>query len=127
MDIQQREVRGVVILDLFDRFVLEDGVNGFVERMNTLIRQRRTRILLNFDRVTYLDSAGVGAIAWKYVTAKQQNCDVKLLNLRTKTFTVLETTKLLTIIRSFDSEEEAIESFALDHRDDDDDVDPIFT
>jgi len=127
MDIQQREVRGVVILDLFDRFVLEDGVNGFVERMNTLIRQRRTRILLNFDRVTYLDSAGVGAIAWKYVTAKQQNCDVKLLNLRTKTFTVLETTKLLTIIRSFDSEEEAIESFALDHKDDDDDVDPIFT
>src|SRR5262245_17525420 len=127
MDIQQREVRGVVILDLFDRFVLEDGVNGFVERMNTLIRQRRTRILLNFDRVTYLDSAGVGAIAWKYVTAKQQNCDVKLLNLRPKTFTVLETTKLLTIIRSFDSEEEAIESFALDHKDDDDDVDPIFT
>jgi anti-sigma B factor antagonist len=127
MDIQQREVRGVVILDLFDRFVLEDGVNGFVERMNTLIRQRRTRILLNFDRVTYLDSAGVGAIAWKYVTAKQQNCDVKLLNLRPKTFTVLETTKLLTVIRSFDSEEEAIESFALDHKDDDEDVDPIFT
>ena len=127
MDIQQREVRGVVILDLFDRFVLEDGVNGFVERMNTLIRHGRKRILLNFERVTYLDSAGVGAIAWKYVTAKQQNCDVKLLNLRPKTFTVLETTKLLTIIRSFDSEEEAIESFALDHKDDDDDVDPIFT
>jgi anti-sigma B factor antagonist len=127
MDIQQREVRGVVILDLFDRFVLEDGVNGFVERMNALIRQRRTRILLNFDRVTYLDSAGVGAIAWKYVTAKQQNCDVKLLKLRPKTFTVLQTTKLLTVIRSFDSEDEAIESFALDRKDDDDDVDPIFT
>jgi len=126
MDIQQREVRGVVILDLFGRFVLEDGVNGFVERMNTLIRHGRKKILLNFERVTYLDSAGVGAIAWKFVTAKQQNCDVKLLNLRPKSFTVLETTKLLTVIRAFESEEEAIESFVLDPGDDDD-VDPIFT
>ena len=126
MNIEQREVRGVVILDLVDRFVLEDGVNGFVERMNALIRHGRKKILLNFDRVTYLDSAGVGAIAWKYVTAKQQDCDVKLLNLRRKSFTVLETTKLLTVIRAFESEEEAIESFLLD-RHDDDDVDPIFT
>jgi anti-anti-sigma factor len=126
MDIQQREVRGVVILDLHDRFVLEDGVNGFVERMNNLIRHGRKRILLNFAQVTYLDSAGVGAIAWKFVTAKQQNCDVKLLNLRPKSFTVLETTKLLTVIRAFESEDEAIESFVLDPGEDDD-VDPIFT
>ena len=126
MNIQQREVRGVIILDLFDRFVLEDGVNGFVERMNALIRHGRKRILLNFEKVTYLDSAGVGAIAWKFVTAKQQNCDVKLLNLRPKSFTVLETTKLLTVIRAFESEEEAIESFVLDPGDDDD-IDPIFT
>ena len=126
MDIQQREVRGVVILDLSDRFVLEDGVNGFVERMNTLIRHGRKKILLNFERVTYLDSAGVGAIAWKYVTASKQNVHVKLLNLRPKSFTVLDTTKLLTVIQAFESEDEAIESFALDHEDDDD-VDPIFT
>ena len=126
MNIQQREVRGVVILDLHDRFVLEDGVNGFVERMNHLIRRGRKRILLNFASVTYLDSAGVGAIAWKFVTAKQQNCDVKLLNLRPKSFTVLETTKLLTVIRAFESEDEAIQSFALDAGEDDD-VDPIFT
>jgi len=125
MDIQQREVRGVVILDLFDRFVLEDGVNGFVERMNNLIRHGRKRILLNFQGVTYLDSAGVGAIAWKYVTAKQQNCAVKLLNLRPRSFTVLETTKLLTVIETYDSEDKAIDSF-VDH-DDDEDVDPIFT
>jgi len=125
MDIQQREVRGVVILDLFDRFVLEDGVNGFVERMNTLIRQRRRRILLNFEHITYLDSAGVGAIAWKFITAKKQNCDVKLLNLRPRSFTVLDTTKLLTVIESYDSEDAAIDSF-VDH-DEDDDVDPIFT
>ena len=109
MTITEREVRGVVILDLQDRFVLEDGVPSFVERMNALIRHGRKSILLNFDRVTYLDSAGVGAIAWKYVTARKQDCDVKLL----------------TVIANFQSEPDAIESFFVDNEDDD--LNPIFT
>lgn len=125
MRIEQRESGGVVILDLYDRFVLEDGVTPFVDKMNALIRQGRKRILLNFDGVTYLDSAGVGAVAWKYVTARKQDSDVKLLNLRPRAFKVLETTKLLTVMQSFDSEADAIQSFDVDGPDDD--LNPIFT
>jgi anti-anti-sigma factor len=125
MRIEQRELSGVVILDLYDRFVLEDGVNPFVEKMNALIRQGRKRILLNFQGVTYLDSAGVGAVAWKYVTARKQDGDVRLVHLRPRSFKVLETTKLLNVIQSFDSEAAAIESFDRDTPEDD--VNPIFT
>jgi anti-sigma B factor antagonist len=125
MRIEQRESAGVVILDLYDRFVLEDGVTPFVDKMNALIRQGHKRILLNFDAVTYLDSAGVGAVAWKYVTARKQDSDVKLLNLRPRAFKVLETTKLLTVMQTFDSEAEAIQSFDVDGPDDD--LNPIFT
>ena len=125
MRIDQRESCGVVILDLYDRFVLEDGVTPFVELMNTLIRQGRKRIVLNFAGITYLDSAGVGAVAWKYVTARKQDGDVKLLNLRPRSFKVLETTKLLTVMQTFDSEAAAIQSFDVDGPDDD--VNPIFT
>ena len=125
MQITQREVRGVIILDLEGRLVLEDGVTPFVERMNALGHRDGTRILLNFEKVTYLDSAGVGAVAWKYVTVRKRNGDVKLLNLHPKSHTVLKTTKLLTILESFESEEAAINSFV--DRDDDEDVDPIFT
>jgi anti-sigma B factor antagonist len=125
MQITQREVRGVIILDLEGRLVLEDGVTPFVERMNALGHREGTRILLNFEKVTYLDSAGVGAVAWKYVTVRKRNGDVKLLNLHPKSHTVLKTTKLLTVLESFESEEAAINSFV--DRDDDEDVDPIFT
>jgi anti-sigma B factor antagonist len=125
MQITQREVRGVIILDLEGRLVLEDGVTPFVERMNALGHRDGTRILLNFEKVTYLDSAGVGAVAWKYVTVRKRNGDVKLLNLHPKSHTVLKTTKLLTVLESFESEEAAINSFV--DRDDDEDVDPIFT
>ena len=124
MEISEREVRGVTILDLSGRFVLEDGVSTFMERMNELRRLDRKWILLNFDRVTYLDSAGVGAIASKYVTARKRDGHVKLLNLRPKSHTVLKTTKLLTVIESFESEDQAIESFADTA---DDDTPTIFT
>ena len=123
--ISQREVRGVIILDLEGRLVLEDGVTPFVERMNALGHRDGTRILLNFEKVTYLDSAGVGAVAWKYVTVRKRNGDVKLLNLHPKSHTVLKTTKLLTVLETFESEEAAIDSFV--DRDDDEDTNPIFT
>lgn len=125
MQIAQREVRGVTILDLSGRFVLEDGVPAFIERMNALSHVGHKWILLNFDRVTYLDSAGIGAIAWKYVTARKRDCDVKLVNLRPKSHTVLHNTKLLTVLESFESEDQAIDSFI--YRDDDEETNPIFT
>src|SRR5260370_32495534 len=104
MQITQREVRGVVILDLEGRLVLEDGVPPFVERMNTLSHRAGMRILLNFDKVTYLDSAGVGAVAWKYVTVRKRNGDVKLLNLRSKSQNVLSEATLLPVIKSCESD-----------------------
>ena len=125
MRIEQREVGDVVVLDLYDRFVLEDGVTPFVDLMNALIRQGRKRILLNFAGVTFLDSAGVGAVAWKFVTARKQDGDVRLLGLQPRSFAVLQTTKLLTVIPSFDSEAAAIQSFDVDGPEDD--VNPIFT
>jgi anti-anti-sigma factor len=100
-------------------------VPAFVEKMNALSRQGRKRVVLNFEGVTYLDSAGVGAVAWKFVTARKQNGDVKLLNLRPRSFKVLDTTKLLTVIATFDSEADAVQSFDVDTGEDD--VDPIFT
>lgn len=126
MEIRQREVRQVVVLDLLGRFVLEDGVDAFLELMNTLIRSGRRRILLNFEGVTYLDSAAVGAVAGKYVTAQKRGGDVKLLHLGVRSFTVLEKTRLLTVISSYDSEDAAIAAFDSDPSEDDD-VDPIFT
>jgi len=79
--------------------------------VNALIHQAHKRILLNFEQVTYLDQCGVGAIAWKFVTAKKRDGDVKLLNLRTRTHKVLATTRLLSVSPNFESEAEAIDSF----------------
>ena len=114
MQITERSVGDVIILDLDGRLVVEDGVTPFVERMNALVRHGRKKILLHFALVTYLDSSGVGAVVWKYVTARKQDSRVKLLNLTRKSRNVLMITKLLTVLEAFDSEQQAIDSFDRD-------------
>jgi len=124
MHIGHRESAGVVILDLEGPFVVQEGVDPFVEKMNALIRQGKRRILLNFSGVTALDRAGVGALAWKFATTRRQSGDVRLLHVQPYV-AVLEATKLLTIIKRYEAEAEAIESFFADPRADEDD--PVFT
>ncbi len=117
MQISERSVGDVIILDLDGRLVVEDGVDPFNDRMNALVRHGHKKILLNFEGVTYLDSSGVGAVVWKYVTARKRDSHVKLLNLTRRSHNVLMITKLLTVLETFDSEQLAIDSFVERPRD----------
>ena len=124
MHFSEREVRGVTILDLQGQFAMGSELDRFSERMNWLIRGGHSQILLNFDGVTYLDSAGVGAIAWQWVTARKRDAAVKLSGLHAGTHTVLKGTRLLNVLEHFDSEVAALASF---HSETDGGIHPIFT
>ena len=111
MKIEQRTVGDVSILDLDGRLVAEDGFEVLRLALNRLIADGHSRVLLNMDRVTYLDSAGIGLIACKFVTLNRHNGRLKLCNLHLRSFEVLNVTKLLTVFEAFDSEADAIKSF----------------
>ena len=96
MKIGQRTVGDVTILDLDGRLVAEDGFELLRQALNRLIGEGHTEVLLNMDRVTYLDSAGIGLIACKF---------------HLRSFEVLNVTKLLTVFETFDSEADAVKSF----------------
>jgi anti-anti-sigma factor len=112
MEIIERDAAGISILDLSGRLVLTDGEKVFREKIDELTTRGQTRILVNFKDVTYLDSAGVGAVVWKYVTLKRQGGALKLLHLSARSHKVLSVTKLLTVLDTFDSEDAALKSFS---------------
>jgi anti-sigma B factor antagonist len=111
MDIAERTVGGVAILDLNGRLILSDGEKAFRDRVDALLARGQKTILVNLDDVTYLDSAGIGAIVWKYVTLRRQGGSLKLLHLHARTHKVLSVTKLLSVLETFDSESDALASF----------------
>ena len=115
MDIAERLVDGVAILDLKGRLILGDGEKTFRDEIDGLIAGGQKTFLVNLNEVDYLDSAGVGAIVWKYVTLRRQGGSLKLLHLRARTHKVLSVTKLLTVLETFESEAEALSSFKKDN------------
>ena len=112
MKMSQRGLAGVIILDLEGRLVLGDGEQEFRDKVDDLMKEGHTQILVNMNAVTYIDSAGVGAVVWKYITLVRKGGMMKLLNLKTRTHTVLSITKLLTVLEAFDTEMDAILSFS---------------
>jgi anti-sigma B factor antagonist len=112
MEIAERQADDVTILDLRGRLILDEGFEPLRQALNRVIGAGQRKVLLNLDDVTFLDSAGIGLIACKYVTLHRHNGDLKLCNLHTRTLEVLSSTKLLTIFESFASEQEALRSFA---------------
>jgi anti-sigma B factor antagonist len=111
LQISDRVVDGVAILDMQGRLVL-DEVDLFRRRVEELIRQQRLQIVLNLEGVTYIDSAGVGMMVGKYLSVRRLGGDIKLLHLSPRSQRVMTITKLLTVFEAFDSEEKAVASFA---------------
>jgi anti-sigma B factor antagonist len=114
MRITARVVGDVTILDLEGRLVLGAGDTVLRDAVNRLMEQGRVKIVLDMRNVTTLDSAGIGMLASKYLTACRQGGRLKLLHLTTRGGHLLHITKLDTVFEMFDAEDEAVRSFGLE-------------
>ena len=111
MQISERAVGDVVILDVKGRITLGDGDEVLKDKVNAVVGKGQKKILLNLADVPYVDSAGLGEIVRTYTTVSRQGGSLKLLNLTKRISDLLAITKLLTVFETFDSEPEAIKSF----------------
>ena len=111
MQIEERVVNNVTILDLKGKITLGEGDEVLKDKINSLIQQDRKKILLNLGEVPYIDSAGLGEIVRTYTTVSRQGGKLKLLNLTKRIQDLLAITKLLTVFETYESEPDAIKSF----------------
>jgi anti-sigma B factor antagonist len=112
MQIEERNVGDVVVLDLKGKITLGEGDELLKDKVNSLVNQGRRKILLNFGDVPYVDSAGLGEIVRTYTTVSRQGGSLKLLSLTKRITDLLAITKLLTVFETFDVESDAIKSFS---------------
>src|SRR6187551_2312701 len=88
MQIEERAVGDVVVLDLKGKITLGEGDELLKDKVNSLVNQGRKQIVLNLADVPYIDSAGLGEVVRTYTTVKRQGGSLKLLSL-TKRITAL--------------------------------------
>lgn len=112
MQIEERNVGDVVVLDLKGKVTLGAGDELLKDKVNSLVNQGHRKIILNLADVPYVDSAGLGEIVRTYTTVSRQGGSLKLLNLTKRITDLLAITKLLTVFETFDAESDAVRSFS---------------
>jgi anti-sigma B factor antagonist len=111
LKINVRDVDGIGVVGLDGRVVLGDESNALREQVKKMLAAGQKKIVLNMDNVTYIDSAGLGALVAAHHSARTQGASLKLSNLGSKFQEILQVTKLLTVFEVYDSEAAAISSF----------------
>lgn len=111
MKIEKRTKNGVVILDLKGKILIGDDIAVLRNSINELVKEKKLKVLINFEQVPYLDSTGLGEIVRTYTTLKKNGGEAKIINLGAKVKDLMTITKLITVFETFDDEDRAIDSF----------------
>ena len=107
-----RNSGNISIVDLSGRIVIGEDAHVVRDTVKGLVATGTKSIVLNLKDVTYIDSAGLGELVGAYTTVTNGGGKICLLNTQAKVKDLLQITKLYTVFQSFDSESEALASFA---------------
>jgi anti-sigma B factor antagonist len=115
LHVTQRLAGNVVVLELHGRIVLEDGDQALRDAVDAAIRATRLAVLVDLHDVSYIDSAGIGAVVEVYLRLTQRGGECKLLRPSPHVQRVLDITRLSTVIETFGDEAAALGTFAPAH------------
>jgi anti-sigma B factor antagonist len=106
-----RQVGQVAVVDIEGKITIGEGDMVLRDRVVELLDKGSHHIVLNLEKVTYMDSAGIGELVACYKRAKEKGGTVKLLNPSGKVLDLLTLTKLEEVFETYRQEQEAVGSF----------------
>src|SRR5688572_15328703 len=113
MEITERTVGTLTILDLSGKLTIGEGAQLLKDKSESLVFQGRTHVIVNLAAVPYIDSGGLGQLVACYTTLAKAGGRLKLTNVNKKNHDLLSITKLVSVFDTFDTEREAIDSYAV--------------
>ena len=112
MKVNVRQIGNISVVDVSGKITIGEGDVVMRERVQELLDGGHQNILLNLEKVSYMDSAGIGELVACYKRAKEKDGVVKLLNPSGKVYDLLQLTKLEEVFETYRDEKEALVSFA---------------
>ena len=107
----ERQIGAVTVLDLVGKLTIDHDAQRLKDKINSLIQQGRTQIVLNLTDLSYIDSGGLGQLVASYGSVAKTSGGLKLLGVSKRNHDLLSITRLVTLFDAYDSEKEALESF----------------
>ena len=111
MRIDESSVGDVTLLCLKGKMTLGEGDELLKEKLNNLVNQGHTKIILDLANMPFIDSAGNGEIVRSYTTVSRQGGRMVFCNLTKRILDLWSITKLLSVYEIYESIDEAVGSF----------------
>ncbi len=112
MKIKERRRDGVAILDISGKIMGGPDAEAFNEVLRTLMHEGVHNVLVNLEKVKWVNSTGLGILISGYTTLQRAGGELKLLRVTERIENIFIVSKLSTVFQSFDDEDEAVRSFA---------------
>ena len=110
LNIQERQNGATTILDLEGDVIMGGGSAALRDKIADLVRNEKANVLLNFEKVKYMDSSGTGEIVAGMQILEKNGGSLKLVNLTQKVEQVLTLSSILPILDIYDDEASALDS-----------------
>lgn len=110
--INERRIGDVTILDLKGRLRLGGNAVALHKSIRCLVLEKKVLIVLNLAGVTHIDSCGLGELVASQISVENKGGEIKLLGLTDTLRELLTATRLLTVFDTYETEADAIQTFA---------------
>ncbi len=110
MEINRRESGEVVIFDINGEIDLYNAPE-IKDKIKDEMNNGKVNIVINLDKVSYIDSSGIGVLISSLSNLKKVGGALKLINVYASVRKVFELTKLTSFFDIYDSEVDAMAAF----------------
>ncbi len=111
-EISEHVSDGVRVMEASGSLNGPDSCSRLRERLKEVLANGDTQLVVDLSRVSYVDSAGLGALVAGLTTARNQGGNLKLARLARQFREQLIITKLVTVFEVYDTVEDALRAFA---------------
>ena len=112
MKMTEEERDNVVILQLSGKIMGGPDATLLNDKLYELIEAGKTKVIADLGGVDWMNSSGLGILIGGLTTMRNSGGDLKLANFTDRIQSLLMITKLLTVFETFETVENAIESFS---------------
>jgi anti-sigma B factor antagonist len=110
LKITNREVDGVSVLALDGRIVFGEETSAVRDQVKTLLAAGKKKLVLNMEKVAYVDSTGLGMLVGVRQSAKTSNAQLRLSNVEARYSELLKMTQLWPLFEVSATEADAVRS-----------------
>jgi anti-sigma B factor antagonist len=110
--IKERRRDGIAILDLSGKLMGGPDAEAFNEVLRTIMHEGVHNFIINMEKVKWVNSTGLGILISGYTTVKRAGGELKLMKVAERIENIFIVSKLSTVFQAYETEEEALRSFA---------------